>query len=181
LTIFVRAKGSRSSEPVVTPLPLVFRTTERSSNIRGSGGAAAGAPGAGADAGAADAAGAGAAEGSERASSSLSRLAAAAAGAEADVVFAEAALGLELRQRPGQPVVVHATHGASARAVPVGSTVVAIAGESISGLSLAAVQSRIGAAELSLLYRYILRESCSQFDSLPLTSLTIPQVRRSAR
>ena len=24
------------------------------------------------------------------------------------------------------------------------------------------------------MYRYILRESCSQFDSLPLTSLTIP-------
>jgi len=24
------------------------------------------------------------------------------------------------------------------------------------------------------IYRYILRESCSQFDSLPLTSLTIP-------
>jgi hypothetical protein len=25
----------------------------------------------------------------------------------------------------------------------------------------------------SFMYRYILRESCSQFDSLPLTSLTI--------
>ena len=32
-----------------------------------------------------------------------------------------------------------------------------------------------------LLYRYILRESCSQFDSLPLTSLTISgRSRRSA-
>ena len=31
----VRAKGSRSSEPVVTPLPLVFKTrTERSSNLK---------------------------------------------------------------------------------------------------------------------------------------------------
>jgi hypothetical protein len=28
--------------------------------------------------------------------------------------------------------------------------------------------------ELYFMYRYILRESCSQFDSLPLTSLTIP-------
>ena len=27
------------------------------------------------------------------------------------------------------------------------------------------------------MYRYILRESCSQFDSLPLTSLTISKVR----
>ena len=26
--------------------------------------------------------------------------------------------------------------------------------------------------EFSFMYRYILRESCSQFDSLPLTSLT---------
>ena len=31
--------------------------------------------------------------------------------------------------------------------------------------------------ECSFIYRYILRESCSQFDSLPLTSLTTPQVR----
>ena len=30
------------------------------------------------------------------------------------------------------------------------------------------------AGECSFMYRYILRESCSQFDSLPLTSLTIP-------
>jgi hypothetical protein len=29
------------------------------------------------------------------------------------------------------------------------------------------------AGECSFMYRYILRESCSQFDSLPLTSLTI--------
>jgi hypothetical protein len=29
--------------------------------------------------------------------------------------------------------------------------------------------------ELSFMYRYILRESCSQFDSLPLTSLTIEE------
>ena len=71
-----------------------------------------------------------------------------------DVIFAGAALGLELRQRPGQPVVVHATHGASARAVPVGSTVVAIAGEAIAALSLAAVQSRIGAAERPLTLRF---------------------------
>ena len=28
--------------------------------------------------------------------------------------------------------------------------------------------------ECSFMYRYILRESCSQFDSLPLTYLTIP-------
>ena len=32
--------------------------------------------------------------------------------------------------------------------------------------------------ECSFMYRYILRESCSQFDSLPLTSLTISQARR---
>ena len=31
-----------------------------------------------------------------------------------------------------------------------------------------------GPGECSFMYRYILRESCSQFDSLPLTSLTIP-------
>ena len=31
--------------------------------------------------------------------------------------------------------------------------------------------------ELYFMYRYILRESCSQFDSLPLTSLTIPLFR----
>ena len=36
-----------------------------------------------------------------------------------------------------------------------------------------------GASELSFMYRYILRESCSQFDSLPLTSLTIPQAERA--
>ena len=30
---------------------------------------------------------------------------------------------------------------------------------------------------LSFMYRYILRESCSQFDSLPLTSLTISGTR----
>ena len=29
-------------------------------------------------------------------------------------------------------------------------------------------------SELSFMYRYIPRESCSQFDSLPLTSLTEP-------
>ena len=33
-------------------------------------------------------------------------------------------------------------------------------------------------AQVSFVYRYILRESCSQFDSLPLTSLTIPSLRR---
>jgi hypothetical protein len=32
---------------------------------------------------------------------------------------------------------------------------------------------------LYFVYRYILRESCSQFDSLPLTSLTIPLLQRS--
>ena len=32
----------------------------------------------------------------------------------------------------------------------------------------------------SFIYRYIPRESCSQFDSLPLTSLTIPQARYGA-
>ena len=32
--------------------------------------------------------------------------------------------------------------------------------------------------ELCFIYRYILRESCSQFDSLPLTSLMIPQAVR---
>ena len=31
--------------------------------------------------------------------------------------------------------------------------------------------------ECSFMYRYILRESCSQFDSLPLTYLTIPPTR----
>ena len=34
-------------------------------------------------------------------------------------------------------------------------------------------QSNYGAGECSFMYRYIVRESCSQFDSLPLTSLTI--------
>ena len=33
----------------------------------------------------------------------------------------------------------------------------------------------------SFMYRYILRESCSQFDSLPLTSLTIFTTREAAR
>ena len=32
------------------------------------------------------------------------------------------------------------------------------------------------AGECSVIYRYMSRESCLQFDSLPLTSLTIPQV-----
>jgi hypothetical protein len=35
--------------------------------------------------------------------------------------------------------------------------------------------------ECSFIYRYILRESCSQFDSLPLTSLTIPIFAKSPR
>ena len=35
------------------------------------------------------------------------------------------------------------------------------------------VATGVAAGELSFIYRYILRESCSQFDSLPLTSLTI--------
>jgi hypothetical protein len=35
--------------------------------------------------------------------------------------------------------------------------------------------ARLG-GECSFMYRYIVRESCSQFDSLPLTSLTIPPV-----
>ena len=34
--------------------------------------------------------------------------------------------------------------------------------------------------ECSFMYRYSLRESCSQFDSLPLTSLTIPPTRKVA-
>jgi hypothetical protein len=33
--------------------------------------------------------------------------------------------------------------------------------------------------ELSFIYRYILRESCSQFDSLPLTYLTISDTGRA--
>ena len=39
------------------------------------------------------------------------------------------------------------------------------------------------AGEYSFMYRYILRESCSQFDSLPLTYLTFVKVRsrRSTR
>jgi hypothetical protein len=39
---------------------------------------------------------------------------------------------------------------------------------------------RAGRCEFSFIYRYIGRESCSQFDSLPLTSLTIPQGRGGA-
>ena len=35
----------------------------------------------------------------------------------------------------------------------------------------------LGARECSFMYRYILRESCSQFDSLPLTSLTTSRSR----
>jgi hypothetical protein len=35
--------------------------------------------------------------------------------------------------------------------------------------------------ECSFMYRYSLRESCSQFDSLPLTSLTIPPTRKEGR
>jgi hypothetical protein len=38
-----------------------------------------------------------------------------------------------------------------------------------------------GRGEFSFIYRYIVRESCSQFDSLPLTSLTIAQSSSSAR
>jgi hypothetical protein len=37
----------------------------------------------------------------------------------------------------------------------------------------------IGDGECSFIYRYISRESCSQFDSLPLTSLTIALDRRA--
>ena len=40
--------------------------------------------------------------------------------------------------------------------------------ESIDGVEF------VETGEFSFIYRYILRESCSQFDSLPLTSLTIP-------
>jgi hypothetical protein len=36
-----------------------------------------------------------------------------------------------------------------------------------------------GGGECSFVYRYISRESCSQFDSLPLTSLTISQLARA--
>ena len=71
-----------------------------------------------------------------------------------DVVFTEVALGLELRQRPGQPVLVHATHGVDAEGVRIGSMLVAIAGESVAELSLAAVRSRIGAAERPLTLRF---------------------------
>jgi myosin heavy subunit len=35
--------------------------------------------------------------------------------------------------------------------------------------------------QVSFIYRYILRESCSQFDSLPLTSLTIHLIRNQRR
>ena len=41
--------------------------------------------------------------------------------------------------------------------------------------------SRTGVVSFSFIYRYILRESCSQFDSLPLTSLTIPHHGRATR
>ena len=34
---------------------------------------------------------------------------------------------------------------------------------------------------VSFVYRYILRESCSQFDSLPLTSLTIPSTHSATK
>ena len=40
------------------------------------------------------------------------------------------------------------------------------------------VEVNSGGGECSVMYRYILRESCSQFDSLPLTSLTISGARR---
>jgi hypothetical protein len=39
---------------------------------------------------------------------------------------------------------------------------------------------RLASGECSFMYRYTLRESCSQFDSLPLTSLTIPPTRKVA-
>jgi beta-galactosidase/beta-glucuronidase len=36
--------------------------------------------------------------------------------------------------------------------------------------------AKLVSIKLSFIYRYVSHESCSQFDSLPLTSLTIPQV-----
>ena len=44
-----------------------------------------------------------------------------------------------------------------------------------------ALPSALPRGECSFLYRYILRESYSQFDSLPLTSLTIPPTRCPVR
>jgi hypothetical protein len=51
---------------------------------------------------------------------------------------------------------------------------------SIVGAAPATVASgnRAVEGECSFMYRYILRESCSQFDSLPLTSLTISRSKR---
>ena len=39
-------------------------------------------------------------------------------------------------------------------------------------------EANAASGECSFMYRYSLRESCSQFDSLPLTSLTIPPTRK---
>jgi hypothetical protein len=44
-----------------------------------------------------------------------------------------------------------------------------------------ALDAGLGTAVSSFMYRYILRESCSQFDSLPLTSLTISCATFKAR
>jgi hypothetical protein len=48
------------------------------------------------------------------------------------------------------------------------------------GADLAALALKLNSSECSFIYRYIPRESCSQFDSLPLTSLTISQVQASS-
>ena len=42
------------------------------------------------------------------------------------------------------------------------------------GVDSVAIEAAIDEGEYSFIYRYIPRESCSQFDSLPLTYLTIP-------
>ena len=50
------------------------------------------------------------------------------------------------------------------------------------GLAQAARRlKRAAEGECSFIYRYILRESCSQFDSLPLTSLTMRAARAARR
>ena len=66
--------------------------------------------------------------------------------------------------------------GAAARVLasaPAAGAGAAAAARYASGTTAAAI-ARGTEGECSFMYRYILRESCSQFDSLPLTSLTIP-------
>jgi serine/threonine protein kinase len=67
------------------------------------------------------------------------------------------------------------------QAVPINSSLRLVAQAEEEELLRGGGDASISAADggFSFMYRYILRESCSQFDSLPLTSLTISQMRFS--